>query len=141
MNKGEKKFIFLSFLLAGITGGSIFILDNFFKIDSHWGISSHPFLTTVKSFHYLVTPLLIFSIGLIFKDHISTKLKRIHLYKRKKTGLILCGALVLLTFSGQSLLIVTGEWMRKYLGYLHLGLGVISIVLVFIHSKTEKKNI
>ncbi|MCO4792399.1 MAG: hypothetical protein KC493_01710 [Bacteriovoracaceae bacterium] len=137
ISKFEKRNILISFVLCLITGVTIYVLDNYFQVQAEWGIESSPYLSLAKAFHYITTPLLILAVGFIIKSHIALKIKNLDkmFTKKKKSGLFLCIGLVLLIFSGQSLLIITSETIRELVIYFHLGIGLLMGLALIRHLR------
>ncbi|MFT6067851.1 MAG: hypothetical protein ACJAT2_001194 [Bacteriovoracaceae bacterium] len=136
MNSTEKRNILFTLVASLLSGISIFILDSYFQVEKPWGVVSHPYLDKAKMLHYLVTPLLVLSIGFIIKSHIFKKLKNLEFEKKKRTGLILCFLLVALIYSGQSLLFITDPTIKLIFVYIHLGIGLLSGATVMAHLRS-----
>ncbi len=135
MNLTEKRFVSFSIFISALTGLSIYLIDEFFKVQTSWGPESSPYLSLAKALHYIVTPLLLISIGLVLKNHIFHKLKNFVVQKRKRTGFFLCVFLLLSTFSGQSLLFVVNEFLAEVLKYTHLASGLLLLLIYLAHNK------
>lgn len=137
MSKKEKRNILIALGLCFFSGVSIYILDNYFQVSKEWGLVSHPFLDKAKTFHYLVTPLLILAIGYILKNHIFKKISNLKNESKKTTGVALAILLILLIYTGQSLLYITSEDIKFYAIYSHLIIGVLSTTVILIHLKKK----
>lgn len=133
MTRAEKRNIIISFVLATVSGALIYILDNYFEVVKEWGTEANPFLSYSKLFHYFSTPLLILAIGFIIKSHIIKKIKNLNSESKSRTGLILTIGLVLLIYSGQSLLFVSDVTLTSILIYVHLGLGLLMGAVLIKH--------
>ena len=137
MTKIEKRNILLTLAASLLSGVSIFILDSYFEVEKPWGLVSHPFLDKAKMLHYLVTPLLVLSIGFVIKSHIFKKVANLEYEKRKRTGVTLCVLLIALIYSGQSLLFITNPTIKVVFIYVHLIIGLLSAITVLIHLKKK----
>ena len=140
MTRTEKRNILLTLAASLLSGVSIFILDSYFEVEKPWGVVSHPLLDKAKMLHYLVTPLLVLSIGFIIKSHIFKKVTNLEHEKRKRTGVTLCALLIALIYSGQSLLFITNPSIKLIFIYVHLVIGLLSGVTILIHLKKKNKS-
>ena len=133
----EKRAILLSFVIATISGSLISILDNYFQLNLEWGRASHPALYYMKVVHYLVTPFVLISIGIIFKDHIKRKIRGFKKESRRATGAIILIGFALLSLSGQFLLIITNEDIKEIDKYIHGISGILTLIVLLIHLKLK----
>jgi hypothetical protein len=130
---GDRKIVVGAVLAAAVSGVPIFIIDNYFKVKSEWGVESHPLLSSAKALHIMITPLLTLAIGYILRQHIFLNIKKGKL--RRIGGVALTIFLVALIFSGDLLLVITGDFLRSILSYLHLMLGVMVVGSLIIHAR------
>ena len=137
MTRTEKQLIYIFLFLSFISGVTIYLLDNFFAIERPWGVEANPYLSLTKAFHYLSTPSLILALGFILKNHIMKKVSNFSKERRKSTGLAITILMIILIFSGQSLLFITNPLIKNITIYTHLVAGVLTSVIIIIHSKRK----
>lgn len=135
MKKNEKRYILTAFILTLLSGVSIYILDNYFMVEREWGLESSPYLSFSKAIHYLMSPLLILSIGFIIKSHISKKISNFKNESKKVTGSLITIGMILLIYTGQSLLFITNENLMGIVIYAHLITGLVMGLLFIKHLK------
>ena len=139
MTKNQKKFITTTIIFSWISGAGIYILDTWFYREGDFGLTSHPWLDELKAFHYIWAPFLVFSLGMIFSQHILPGLQG-KKPQRKKSGYLISIIMLVLVLSGQSLLYITGELTEEIVSYLHAGLGLLFVLGYFIHSRDKSRQ-
>jgi hypothetical protein len=99
MTKFERRtFNFLNILIS-IIGIVYFVLKYYFKIETDFGLRPHPSTSFWLHFHIISVPVLIFSVGSLYKSHIYPKLKT-GKAKRKKSGVLIFSLFILMSLSG-----------------------------------------
>ncbi len=139
MKKSEKKLTLFSILGISLTGILIFIFDEFFKIETDYGLRSHYLLDEFKLIHNLFNFLFVFTVGVIFNSHILLGLKKIK-KDRFYTGFIMSGLTVILIISGVSLLYLSSEALKEYGELIHLGSGILFILSFVVHFVSFRKK-
>ncbi len=136
MTKKEKLFLNGSLALCFLTGLFIFLLKNFFETSGEFGFEEHWLLDDVKIFHYIFTPSLVVSFGLLWQGHIKKGVKTRARAKRR-SGLFILGVMLLLVFTGQSLLFLVQEEARTWTGWVHSVAGLLIFLGVVRHSRRK----
>jgi hypothetical protein len=136
MKLSQKRVLFVSTVLASLTGLFIFVLKTFFETQGDFGFEAHPWLDEAKMFHYLVTPALVVSFGLLWESHISKGVRN-KLRKKQRTGWLILGLMVALVFTGQAMLSIVQNNLHYWVGWVHLGLGVLISASIFWHSRRD----
>ncbi len=99
MNKNDKLLVHFANYAVVISGVIYGILKYFFKVESNYGLMTHPLQPTFQHAHVLIAPLFVYSLGHIMKSHILQKLNLFQTPK-KKSGLSLTILAVPMILSG-----------------------------------------
>lgn len=133
MSQGEKKFLYLAVFLCFSTGLCMFVLKNFFEVIGEFGYQEHWLLDDVKMFHYIFTPFLVVSFGLLWQGHISKGVKNKKRAKRN-SGLFILTIMILLVFTGQAMLWLMNTDVRNGVGWIHAAAGLLITIGILRHS-------
>ena len=101
------------------------------QVETEYGLRPHPYQGFTQAIHIVLSPFLVFSFGLLFKDHILKMYKSAH-YKRK-TGLILSVTMFVMIISGYGLQVIYAEFPKLATAYLHLGVSLLFTIAYLIH--------
>jgi len=140
MTKFDKLLFYLCFSATFLSGMVIYILDNYFKIKTTWGIDSHPALSICKSIHNLLTPVLVFVLGYLTFSHILPRLKITRKLRGRKSGILLVVSFLTLVFTGQLNLVLGNEKVLETIGEIHFIVGVAIIPMLLFHLKRISKS-
>jgi len=136
INKKEKTFINITIIFTTLSGLGIYLVSTFGQVHGILGPENHPSLDYFKITHYLSTPFLIISLGIIFSKHISynwSKKKR-----RRYSGIIMSSLFIIIILSGQSLLFMTNQNVMENMKVLHLILGLVFAGFYLFHQSNKK---
>lgn len=139
MKKIDKKLISTSFTLMSLSGLSIFIIDDFFKIQTQYGLRSHSLLDEAKFFHNAMSVFFIICFGKIIDSHLLIGLKKKN-RKYRKTGILLLTSCSLLMISSPFMFYITNESYLSRLKDLHLILGLAATFFFISHMILVKKR-
>ncbi|MFZ4715346.1 MAG: hypothetical protein ACOYL6_16605 [Bacteriovoracaceae bacterium] len=119
MQNKEKWFLYLTNLLTTVSGWAYAWMIFFVKPVNEWDIINHPWQKKLQVIHLLVSPLLIFALGWIWKQHVLMKIRT-----KNKEG-FLSGWLLILSFfpmviSGYSIQVSMETWWRQLYQNIHL---------------------
>ncbi len=141
MKKFDRNFVFTTVIITCLSGVFIYLLEEFFKIETEYGLRANPWIDEAKLFHNILNFVFIFSVGKIFNGHIIHGL----LLKKKNlrvTGFLMSFLIVLLTLSGCLLLYNSEGFLSGILDDVHfyggLSLFVVFIVHFFLHIRLRK---
>ncbi len=99
MMNGERKFI-LGTIYASIITGTIYgILKFFFKIEGPFGEVASPWQSDFHHLHIILSPFVLFSIGMIWKNHIWLRIST-NFKKLRRTGIMLTILFFIMVLSG-----------------------------------------
>lgn len=117
-------------ILSGVIYGILFFLP----VDhlDPYSSARHPLIPAAQSFHILVSPLLIFAIGLIWNDHVWKKFRSPE-KKKRLSGIGLALLFIPLTASGYFLQVFSNEIARQIAVAVHWVGGCAWIVSGIFH--------
>ncbi len=132
MTRGERRFHDVSQVLVGGTGLIFLVMAWLMTSDDEWAVVNHPWQPTVQHLHVLTAPLLVFAIGLIWRSHLSHRLRSL------RKVLTNSGAMILALFlpmaaSGYLLQISSEPLWRDVWAWVHAITGVVWVVGSTLH--------
>lgn len=128
-------FVHLTSYLTIIHGCLYAIIKYNLQIESEYGFRPHQYQALIQAIHIVLSPLLIFSFGLLWQDHIFPKLKK---FKQKKvTGLSLVILIILMSLTGYLLQISYEEYTRQIFITLHLATSLLWTFFYVFHHKSQ----
>lgn len=92
----------------------------------------HPWQPGVLKAHVLAAPFLVFALGLVARGHALPKWKSGET-TGKKSGISLLGLVAPLVLSGYAVQVLTGDSLRKRIGWTHAALGVVYVLAYAAH--------
>lgn len=122
--------------LTILHGVVYFIFKYFMKIESEYGLRPHPYQSLTQGLHILLSPLLIFAFGLLFKDHIL-RMYQNAVYKRK-TGITLTLTMLIMIFSGYAVQVIYAESPKLVSAYIHIGISALFTFAYLIHHLLKR---
>ncbi|HEY6530609.1 MAG TPA: hypothetical protein VIZ65_18120 [Cellvibrionaceae bacterium] len=128
--------IFYSFLALSLCSGLLFfILEQWFVIEGEFGPQKHPWQGVVIRIHGASAFFMLMSFGALLAAHIPYGWKST---RSRKSGLFIASLVGLQIVLGYLLYYLAGETMREYTGYVHILLGLIMPIALFIHVQQRK---
>lgn len=133
MNGFEKWSVWVTSILAGITGVGYFWTKYLAQSDDPFSVVNHPLEPWLLKAHIVLSPFLLFAVGSIFVRHVW-KHVRLGVVLGRRSGLT--GALVFLpmVLSGYLIQSVTNPGRLATLAVSHIGLGGIYLVGLCVHQ-------
>lgn len=101
------------------------------KIETEYGIRPHAYQSLIQAVHIVLSPLLIFVFGHLFKDHIIRMYKNA-IYKRK-TGVTLTLTMVVMIVSGYLVQVIYQAGPKMMSAYIHIGISAVFTIAYLIH--------
>jgi len=137
----ERKFI-LGTVYASIISGVIYgILKFFFKVQGPFGVMSNPWQSDLQHIHIIVSPFVLFSIGLLWKNHIWLRIST-DFKKLRKTGITLTVFFFIMVLSGYFYQSSTGENSLLIWQWTHIvSSSVWTLLFIFHHISGQSKRI
>jgi len=133
MSRGEARFTHVAVALSGLTGLVYGWLRYFVQPEDEFALVNHPAEPWLKSLHILLVPLLLVAFGLVFRDHIWTKI-RSGAQARRRTGWVLFALFTPMVISGYLLQVSADPDLRQFWLVLHLVSSLIWLPFYGIHQ-------
>ena len=133
MSAFEKWLLHLSTWLAAATGLLYFVMKHALRSADPFSVVNHPWQPHVLAAHILVTPLLIFSLGLIAREHIIGRFLDTRPHRSRRSGVLTIALAVPMIGSGYLLQVAAAEPLRRALVLTHLVSGSLFALLFLAH--------
>ncbi|MCF8059417.1 MAG: hypothetical protein K9K67_08980 [Bacteriovoracaceae bacterium] len=133
-------FTHLASYLSILSGLGYFIVIEYFKLETPYGLRPHSSQGLWQAFHILVVPALVFAIGLLWREHIYVKLKATTRFKRI-SGIGLLASFLIMTFSGYFLIVSKNQFFIDLNKYLHLASSLLWLLFYLYHHFKKKITI
>lgn len=130
------RFVHLTSYLTIGHGILYYVIKNFMTNETQYGIRPNEYQGLIQSVHIILSPILIFALGLLWKNHILKffRKKSIKLY----SGIILTTTLITISFSGYLIQIIYNIKGKEIATYIHLIFSALYIGSYLYHH--FKKN-
>ena len=119
MSNSERKFILVTIYASVLSGVIYGILKFFFKVQGPYGEMANPWQSDLQHIHIIVSPFVLFAIGLMWKNHIWLRITT-GFKKLRKTGLMLTFLLFVMVLSGYFYQSSTNENSLKIWQWTHI---------------------
>lgn len=126
MNRLDRWVLHLAALLAGGTGLAYGWLRYFGERAGEFGPEAHPWQPATQHLHVLVTPLLVFALGMVVRGHLLPMLRAGRALGRR-SGLLLGAVLAPMVLGGYGVQVVVDPGLRRVLAWVH---GVPSLLFL-----------
>lgn len=138
MTKTQYKFVHLTSYLTIVHGCIYYVFIEFMKIETEYGLRPHSFQSTFQALHILLSPLLLFSFGILWKDHVLKFFKK--RTRKLVSGSLLTISLFSIGLSGYLIQIIYTPDPKKIAIWGHLAFSFIYILAYVVHHvKSYKK--
>lgn len=131
--KSKNKIYFYTHLasyLTILTGIIYYLFIHFFKVETDYGIRPHFLQQWFQASHILISPMLVFMVGILFIPHI---LKNLHGRYKKRSGITLIVIFFIMTFSGYWIQVSKSDLTIDLSTWLHLATSLIWIIVYLLH--------
>lgn len=125
------KFTHFASYLVIISGLVYWLLKEFGYSETEYGMMPSPFQSKAQAWHILVSPLFIFALGLLWKDHILVKIKKSS--KKLRSGWTLILLVFPMIVSGYLIQVVSSEFWNPIVIIAHLVSSVVFIAAYLLH--------
>ena len=132
MTGTERRLLDIANVLVGGTGLVYAAMKYLMDPRDEWAVVNHPWQPHVQHIHVVVTPFLIFLVGLLWKDHVSEKLRN-NGSRGRATGLSLAFQLLPMVLSGYLVQISVSESWRTVWIWIHIITGALWCLSVVAH--------
>ncbi|GBD31631.1 MAG: hypothetical protein KatS3mg081_1342 [Gemmatimonadales bacterium] len=110
---------------ATIVSGAVYLWMKYFMTSADpYAVINHPLQPLVLKIHILVSPLLVFALGLIALKHVAEHLRR-KVRAGRRSGLLLAGSAVPMVVSGYLIQVLTDQTWLKIAALTHIVTGTL----------------
>lgn len=135
-NKTLYKIFHITTILVILSSCILWILKEFYQVETPYGIRPHPWTSFWIHFHVLTVPVLTLLLGVMILEHSIKKLKDSF---KKKSGITLIVTSLIMIFSGYLIQILVDLNHRNFATNLHLVISVIWITFYIRHGYFQKR--
>lgn len=118
-----------------ITGLAAWALASHFQVDTGYGLEPSPLKPWFLHAHSVAGLVFLVLFGYLWRDHVEPGLRR---QKKKRSGLTLVAALVVLFATVPLLFYLTGESARAWTAALHTWLGAALLAPFLYHLRSKR---
>jgi hypothetical protein len=105
--------------------------------DDPFSAVNHPLQPWALALHVLAAPVLLFTVGMIYKEHVLGKMKNGSPARVRRIGTATVAVLAPLALSGYLLQVMASGGARSLTAWVHLGLGALFVVAYGAHLITS----
>jgi hypothetical protein len=134
ISRFEKTLLVATVILTGATGLAYAWMKYLLKRADPFSVVNHPWQPLLLSAHVLAAPALLFALGLITREHIVGKYRDPKARKGRKTGILMAWILLPMASTGYGLQVLTSRGPRQIMGWAHLGIGILFLLLYGAHA-------
>ena len=134
MNPFQRRFLWSTTLLTGVTGLIYWWMENRMEPLDPWAAINHPLQPWILKAHILVAPLMVFAVGLVTANHIW-KHYRSDARAGRRSGLTAMVLFLPMVISGYLIQAVTHTGWLEALAWTHLVTGVIYLGGMGLHAR------
>ncbi len=109
----------------------------FAEPEDQFAVVNHPWQPEALHLHILFAPLLVFSCGQLWRDHIWRRV-RSGFAARRKTGLVLFALVVPMILSGYLIQVAESELLRQSSIYVHVATSILWCLIYLVHQFSPK---
>lgn len=103
-----------------------------------FAVVNHPLQPLVLKLHIVTAPVMVFAIGMIAMRHIWPHFRK-GLARGRRSGVSSMLVIVPMIATGYALQVFASERVLRWLGYIHLGLGLIFSAAALLHGVATRK--
>jgi hypothetical protein len=119
---------------ATIVSGAVYLGMKYFMVsEDPYSVVNHPLQPLVLKIHILVSPLLVFALGLIALKHVAAHLQR-RVAAGRRSGLLLAGSAAPMVVSGYLIQVLTDEKWVRAAALTHIATGILFALGAAAHS-------
>ncbi len=136
--ENDKKLVHISNYTILITSIVYFIFRYFFTVEGDWGEEMHPVTPYLQKLHILLVPLLVFTIGMFYRDHVHKRIVT-GMLRLRTSGIILIISFVLMVFTGYLIQVLNDQTLRRGVVFSHLIIsGLWSFAYLYHHIRSRQ---
>ncbi|RMF17797.1 MAG: hypothetical protein D6761_03690 [Candidatus Dadabacteria bacterium] len=138
MRKGERRLLHTATAAAGGTGLVYGLLKYIRWTDDPFSLVSHPWQPAAQHIHVLVVPLLVFALGVVWRDHLFGHWRRGRREGRRTgmSGVVLAAVMI---GSGYALQVATSGQVRTWWAWVHGASSTLFVSIYAIHLVVHRR--
>lgn len=133
MTPFERRLLWSSTIVVGLSGLAFLWLKYFVVPDDPFAIVNHPWQPFVLKVHVVSAPFLVFAVGAVFLRHVWRQF-RSGRPEGRHTGVVLMLVLAPMVLSGYLLQAVTSRPALRTVAWVHIGTGVLYLAAMGAHQ-------
>lgn len=137
MTSFEKWSVWITFLLTVATGTGYFATKYLATAHDPFAVINHPWQPFFLKAHILVSPLLLFALGMVAVHHVW-KHYRSGIRRRRRSGLTAALSILPMVVSGYVIQVLTDAGWVRAMAWSHIGVGVLFAVGLGLHQWTGR---
>lgn len=133
MTRAQTITLHVAVALTTITGAVFAVMKYAMKSDDPFAVVNHPLQPHMLAAHVLIAPLLVFTFGWIFGNHVAPAVKR-------RSGLVTLITMVPMIASGYLMQISTADATRQAMTFSHWLTSAFFVIAYAIHLLTRRNK-
>lgn len=139
MNAFQRRLIWSSSLLTGITGLVYWWMEQALEPSQPWAVINHPLQPWVLKAHILVAPVMVFAVGLVAVDHIWRHFRQ-KVKPGRRSGLLAMAVFAPLVVSGYLIQAVTHQGWLTAIVWAHVVTGLLYLAALVGHHRLFRRR-
>lgn len=139
MSRLDRWLLLGSSLLTGVTGLVYMWMKYALEPAEPFAVVNHPWQPFMLKAHIVVSPVMIFAVGLVARDHIFRHFRR-GVRVGRRTGVLAMLVFVPMVLSGYLIQAVTHVGWLRALVLVHIGTGCLYLGALFLHQKIFRRR-
>jgi hypothetical protein len=132
MSRYERWLMDVANLMVGGTGIVYAVMKYLMESTDEWAVVNHPWQPHVQHLHVVAAPLLVFTCGLLWSNHVVPKLQAKG-SRGRLTGLTLVAQLIPMVVSGYLIQVSVSEGWRTVWIWVHLVTSIVWLLTAITH--------
>jgi len=133
MSRAEKLLLHLSTWGVTVTGLVYLVMKYVLVNDDPFSVLGHPWQPHVLALHLLIGPFVIFSLGLIAREHVLERFRAVSVRRGRGSGIWTILLATPMVFSGYLLQVSTSRGARLALAVVHVASGALYALVFLAH--------
>ena len=139
MSRLEAWLLHAAALLVGSTGLAYAWMRYLTKPGDEFAVVNHAWQPAMQHAHVVVAPLLVFALGMIWKQHVAAGMRG-GKPERRRSGLVLLGALVPMVLPGYFLQVSVDPWWHSLWAQVHLWSSLAWLAAYAVHQLLPRSS-
>lgn len=133
MTRFEKWSVLSTSLATALTGVGYFGAKYLLESSEPWAVINHPLQPWLLKAHILVSPLMVFAVGMIAVRHVWQHFRR-RIRLRRRSGILSAAMFAPMVLSGYLIQSVTAEGWLEAIAWAHIGASLLFSAGLTVHA-------